>query len=118
MPAGCAPGRYRLGEIEVELHADGSVRLLGGTRLAGSALQMHHAIAIVMSEAGLSLRDAITLASRNPARIGRIPSRQRGLVPGERADLVRFRYDETAREIHVLETYLNGRLVFTNPECS
>jgi N-acetylglucosamine-6-phosphate deacetylase len=118
MPAGCAPGRYRLGEIEVELHTDGSVRLLGGTRLAGSALQMHRAIAIVMSEAGLSLRDAVTLATRNPARVGRIPSRQRGLVPGERADLVRFRYDETAREIHVLETYLSGRLVFTNPECS
>ena len=112
MPAGCAPGQYRLGEVDVELHADGSVRLLGGTRLAGSALQMHRAIAIVMREAGLSLRDAVTLATRNPARVGRIPSRQRGLVPGERADLVRFRYDETTREIRVLETYLNGQRVF------
>ena len=112
MPAGCAPGPYRLGEVDVELHPDGSVRLLGGTRLAGSALEMHRAIAIVMREAGLSLRDAVTLATRNPARVGRIQSRQRGLVPGERADLVRFRYDETTREIRVLETYLSGQRVF------
>lgn len=112
MPAGCAPGQYRLGEVDVELHADGSVRLLGGTRLAGSALQMHRAIATVMREAGLSLRDAVTLATRNPARIGRVPSRQRGLAPGERADLVRFRYDENTGEIRVLETYLNGEKVF------
>ena len=38
MPAGCKPGPYMLGEVEVELHADQSVRLRGGTRLAGSAL--------------------------------------------------------------------------------
>ena len=33
MPAGCAPGRYQLGEVDVELHADGSVRLAGGYAL-------------------------------------------------------------------------------------
>jgi len=114
MPAGCAPGQYRLGEVDVELHSDGSVRLLGGTRLAGSALQMDRAISVVMREAGLSLRDAVSLATRNPARVGRIASRQRGLVPGERADLVRFRYDEATYQIQVLETYLNGEKVFVN----
>src|SRR5580704_12575119 len=88
MPAACAPGRYKLGEVDVELHSDGSVRL------AGSALQMHQAIGNVMKAAGLSLRDAVTLATRNPARVGRIASRQRGLNPGDRADLVRFRCDD------------------------
>ena len=111
MPAGCAPGRYKLGEVDVELHDDGSVRLVGGTRLAGSALLMHHAIANVMRFAGLSLRDAITMATRNPARIGRISGRQRGLTPGERADLVRFRYDESAGVVEILETWMNGRRV-------
>jgi N-acetylglucosamine-6-phosphate deacetylase len=113
MPAGCAPGQYRLGEVEVELHSDGSVRLLGGTRLAGSALQMHHAIETVIREAGLTLRDALSLATRNPARVGRIASRQRGLIPGERADLVRFRYDEATHKIELLETYLDGKQVFS-----
>ena len=112
MPAGCAPGRYRLGEVDVELHPDGSVRLAGGTRLAGSALRMDRAIANVMRTAGLNLREAVTLATRNPARVGRIASRQRGLNPGDRADLVLFRRDETTGDIIVLETYLNGDRVF------
>jgi N-acetylglucosamine-6-phosphate deacetylase len=112
MPAACAPGPYQLGEVEVELHSDGSVRLKGGTRLAGSALQMDCAIANVMKIAGLTLRDAISLATRNPARVGRIASRQRGLSNGERADLVRFRYDPSTHKLDILETYLDGSLVY------
>jgi N-acetylglucosamine-6-phosphate deacetylase len=112
MPAGCPPGQYRLGEVDVDLRADGSVRLTGGSRLAGSALQMHRAITNVMRTAGLSLRDAISLTTRNPARVGRISSRQRGLNPGDRADLVRFRFDENTQEISILETYLSGERVF------
>jgi N-acetylglucosamine-6-phosphate deacetylase len=112
MPAGCPPGDYKLGEVDVELHSDGSVRLAGGSRLAGSALTMDRAIANVMRTAGLSLRDAVTLATRNPARVGRVPSRQRGLNPGERADLIRFRIDEATGQIAVLETFLNGQRVF------
>ncbi len=115
MPAGCEPGRYKLGEVDVELHRDGSVRLLGGTRLAGSALKMDQAVSLAMKIAGLSLRDAITMATRNPARVGRIASRQRGLAPGERADLVRFRHDKKRSEISVLETYLGGTKVFSAP---
>ncbi len=113
MPAGCPPGPYQLGEVDVELHPDLSVRLAGGTRLAGSALEMHRAIANVIGLAGISLRDAVALATRNPARVGRIASRQRGLNSGERADLVRFRYDQTAQKIQILETYLNGSLVYS-----
>lgn len=112
-PAGCAPGEYKLGEIDVELHADDSVRLKGGTRLAGSALRMDHAIVNVMRLAGLTLRDAVALATRNPARIGRIASRQRGLNPGQSADLVRFRHED--ERLTVLETYVNGKQVFTSP---
>ncbi|HEX5227309.1 MAG TPA: amidohydrolase family protein [Bryobacteraceae bacterium] len=112
MPAGCEPGPYRLGEVDVELRVDGSVRLAGGDRLAGSALTMDRAIANVMRTAGLTLHEAVTLATRNPARVGRIPSRQRGLTPGDRADLVRFRIEQGS--IRVLETYLNGERVFQN----
>jgi N-acetylglucosamine-6-phosphate deacetylase len=111
MPAGCAPGHYKLGEVDVELHSDGSVRLLGGTRLAGSALRMDRALQNVMQIAGLNLREAITLATRNPARLGRIASRQRGLNPGERADLVRFRVHQATGAIEVLETFLAGHRI-------
>jgi N-acetylglucosamine-6-phosphate deacetylase len=112
MPAACQPGKYRLGEVGVELHDDGSVRLSGGTRLAGSALTMNRAVENVIRQAGLNLRDAVSLATRNPARVGRIASRQRGLAPGDRADLVRFRFDQSTGQIEVLETYLNGSQVF------
>lgn len=116
MPAGCPPGPYRLGEVDVELHSDGSVRLRNGSRLAGSALTMDRAIANVMRTAGLSLRDAVTLATRNPARVGRIPSRQRGLNPGDRADLVLFRIDESTGRLKILETYLSGQRVFRSAD--
>ncbi|HUJ50143.1 MAG TPA: amidohydrolase family protein [Bryobacteraceae bacterium] len=112
MPAGCAPGPYRLGEVDVQFHPDGSVRLSGLARLAGSALTMNRAIENVIRQARLSLRDAVSLATRNPARLGRISSRQRGLAPGERADLVRFRFDEATHQIEILETYLDGQCVF------
>ena len=109
MPAMCAPGPYMLGEVAVELHEDQSVRLRGGTRLAGSSLRMDRAVENVMRMAGLSLTEAVTMATINPARIGRVSSRQRGIKPGERADLVRFRYEEG--RMVVMETYFSGRLV-------
>ena len=112
MPAGCPPGLYQLGEVDVELHADGSVRLRNGNRLAGSALRMDRAIENVMRMAGLSLPQAVAMATRNPARVGRISGRQRGLASGDRADLVRFRHDRSTGELHVLETYLNGKLMY------
>jgi N-acetylglucosamine-6-phosphate deacetylase len=51
---------------------------------------MDRAIDNVMRIAGVSLTEAITMATINPARVGRIANRQRGLRPGERADLVRL----------------------------
>src|SRR5579884_2904934 len=44
MPALCSPGRYQLGQVDVELRADGSVVMQGTNRLAGSALRMDYAI--------------------------------------------------------------------------
>jgi N-acetylglucosamine-6-phosphate deacetylase len=110
MPALCVPGPYRLGEVEVELQDDQRVVLRGGTRLAGSSLRMDAAISNVMRVAGLSLTEAVAMATVNPARVGRIGGRVRGLRPGDRADLVRFRVEEG--QTRILETYLSGQRVF------
>jgi len=72
---------------------------------------MDAAIANVMKAAGLSLTEAVAMATVNPARVGRIGGRVRGLRAGDRADLVRFRVEEG--RIRVLETYLSGQRVFT-----
>ena len=92
-PAGAAPGRYKLADQEVDLTADDRVVLAGQTRLAGSALKMHKAVENVMRMAGVSLAEAVTMATRNAARVGRISGRMRGLVTGERADFVVFSRD-------------------------
>jgi N-acetylglucosamine-6-phosphate deacetylase len=113
MPACCEPGPYMLGEVEVELHPEGKVTLRGGDRLAGSALRMDRGIENLMRLAGLSLPEALTLATRNPARVGRVHHRQRGLQPGERADVVEFAFDQAAKSIRVLRTWLDGEAVYT-----
>lgn len=114
-PAMCKPGSYRLGEVDIELREDGRVTLsskngLGGERLAGSSLRMDHAIANVMRITGATLAEAMTMAARNPARVGRIGARLRGLEPGARADLVRFAFEEG--EVRVLETFVKGERVY------
>lgn len=111
-PAGCEPGPYRLGELDVELRADGRVTLRGREQLAGSALRMDRGVENLMRLAGLTLPEALTMAARNPARVGRIEHRQRGLLPGERADVVEFDYDAKAKSIRIRRTWLNGELVF------
>jgi N-acetylglucosamine-6-phosphate deacetylase len=111
-PAGAAPGRYRLGEQEVELTADGRVVLAGEERLAGSALRMDRGIENVMRMTGVSLADAVRMATTNAARAGKMPGRSEGLAVGERADLVEFRFDAAGKKIEVVSTWVSGRRVY------
>lgn len=112
MPAMCEPGPYRLGQVDVELRNDGSVVLRGGSRLAGSALRMDHAIANSIRLAGISLREALATATVNPARSGRVSGRQRGITPGEKADFVRFRWNDQTLSLTVIETVIAGITVY------
>ena len=112
MPAGATPGPYRLGEVDVELTEDGRVVLLGGTRLAGSSLRLDRALENAMRQSGISLAEAISMLTRNPARVGRIAGRQRGLLPGERADLVLFRFDPETKSVQIEKTIVGGREVW------
>jgi len=112
MPAMCEPGRYSLGQVEVELRANGTVVLTGTERLAGSALRMDRAIGNSVRLAGVSLREALTAATVNAARAGRVAGRQRGLATGEKADLVRFRWDPDSYVLEVKETIVAGVSVY------
>lgn len=113
MPALCPPGDYRLGEVDVTLHPPGDrVTLRGSSRLAGSALRMDHAIGNLVRMTGLSLREAVTMATINPARAGRVSGRTRGLTPGEKADVVEFQWDAERRCLTVQRTWLAGQLVY------
>jgi N-acetylglucosamine-6-phosphate deacetylase len=109
-PAGSKPGRYTLGEQAVDLTADNRVVLAGQDKLAGSALRIDRGVDNLMKLAGLSLSDAVTMATINPARVGGVPGRSNGLVPGDRADFVLFRFDTGARAIQIEATYISGNL--------
>jgi len=108
-PAGAAPGRYRMGNLNVELLAEGRVVLAGQDRLAGSALRMDRGVENLMKLGGVSLADAVRMATVNAARAGRVPGREAGLAPGDRADLVQLRFDEASGRIEVVATWVGGR---------
>jgi N-acetylglucosamine-6-phosphate deacetylase len=86
--------------------------MLDSERLAGSALRMDHAIANTVRYGGVSLRHAVMMATQTPARVGRISGRQRGLMPGEKADLVSFLWDPEAFSLTVKETVIAGFPVY------
>jgi N-acetylglucosamine-6-phosphate deacetylase len=109
-PAGAEPGMYRLGEQDVELTPEGRVVLAGTDRLAGSALRMDRGVENLMRLAGVSLADAVRMATVNAARAGKVPGRAAGFAEGERADFVQFRFD--GMRVEVTGTWVAGRRVF------
>jgi N-acetylglucosamine-6-phosphate deacetylase len=108
VPAACKPGRYYFGEQAVDLTPDHHVVLAGTDKLAGSALSMDRGVSNLIRLAGLSLADAVRLATTNAAIAGRVPGRKQGLAAGDRADLVEFRYDPRTHDIEVLATWVDG----------
>jgi N-acetylglucosamine-6-phosphate deacetylase len=111
-PAGAKPGFYSLGEQRVILTDDNRVLLADQDKLAGSALRMDHGVQNLMKLAGLSLPDAVAMATVNPARVGGVPGRKNGLAAGERADFVLFRFDAERNTLQVETTYVGGRRVY------
>jgi len=112
MPATCEPGPYKLGQVDVILRENGSVVLKDGERLAGSALRMDRAVERSVQWTGISLANVLAMATTNPARIGRVAGRQRGLVPGEKADLILVRWNNASRTLAVQETIVSGSSVY------
>ncbi len=112
MPAGCRPGRYRLGEVDVELHDDDRVTLVGKDKLAGSSLRMDRGVENLMRLGEVSFGQAIAMSSRNPARCGRIEGRCQGLAPGELGDLLELDFDAAAISVRVRSVYLEGENVY------
>ena len=73
--AGQPPGDYQLGALTVRLDQNGRVAVPGQPNLAGSALSMDRAIANTVKFAGVTLDDALAMASTTPAEyLGLKPS--------------------------------------------
>ncbi len=85
--AGFGDGRYMLGPLEVEV-SKGVARLVEGGSIAGSTLTLDRAFRRAVTVDGLSVEDAVTALSANPARLLGSYDTIGSLEPGKDADLV------------------------------
>ncbi|MFF8727940.1 N-acetylglucosamine-6-phosphate deacetylase [Streptomyces sp. NPDC015171] len=85
--AGTGDGRYMLGPLEVEV-SEGVARLVEGGSIAGSTLTLDRAFRRAVTVDRLSVPDAVTALSTNPARLLGLADRVGTLEPGKDADLV------------------------------
>jgi N-acetylglucosamine-6-phosphate deacetylase len=90
--AGMPAGTYTtaVGGV-VELHPDGRLCMRSSDLLAGSTASLAHCIGHAVRVAGVSLKDALTMATVNP---GRFAGGRGQLSLGSRADFVRFRWKD------------------------
>jgi len=105
--AGVSPGKYTLGDLEVEVGSDGAARLAGTSRLAGSTLTMDRAINNVMRFAGIELASAIHMAAKNAQKL--FPEVGGEIASGHSADFVLFEYQ---KELVVRSTWIEGEKIF------
>lgn len=103
--AGLPDGRYMLGDSETFVQ-DGIARLAEGN-LAGSTLTMDAAIRNVMDYAGVTLPEAIAMATRVPARAMHLYPRKGSLVIGADADIILL--DEY---VEVALTLVGGNIIY------
>jgi len=86
--------------------SDGQMRLEDGT-LSGSGAQLHRCVGWMVSEVGVPLKEAVQMASLNPAQVLGLEAETGSLEAGKMADLVVV--DE---EMRVLRTMHRGEWVY------
>lgn len=110
--AGKPAGRYKLGNVEVEVTPARRVCLPGTPYLAGSVLEMHEAVAKTVQYSDATLDDALLMASHNPAKLLGVAGQFGSIEAGRRADLILFRWDDEKSALDVAATVVNGETVF------
>jgi N-acetylglucosamine-6-phosphate deacetylase len=105
--AGASPGRYTLGDLEVEVGSDGAARAVTTARLAGSTLTMDRAITNAIRFARIDLPSAIRMATKNGQKLFREVREE--ILPGDSADLVLFEYPG---KLKVQSTWIEGEKIF------
>ncbi|WP_422445096.1 N-acetylglucosamine-6-phosphate deacetylase [Thermoanaerobacterium sp. DL9XJH110] len=98
MACGLSDGEYELGGQKVMVK-NGQARLADGT-LAGSTLTMNKAVYNMVHMVGVSLCDAVRMATLNPARACGLARKKGSIEVGKDADLVIF--DDNVNVIAVI----------------
>ncbi len=84
--------------------------LIDGSALAGSASRMIDLIRVMVREVGVSLPEAIGMASANPARLIELSDRG-SIAVGQRADLAVL-----SEDLDVMRTIVAGRTVYVHDQ--
>jgi len=96
---GMGEGRFRLGEMDIFVERDARSGELvcrnAEGKLAGSVLTQDRAVRNMAAFTGIELREAVTMASWNPARLLGLEDRKGCLRPGADADVVVLEPDGT-----------------------
>ncbi|SDD64477.1 N-acetylglucosamine-6-phosphate deacetylase [Pricia antarctica] len=107
--AGLPPGEYTRGERTLLLTPN-VVKLPKENVLAGAASPISKCVGQIMEFTECSLKDAIQMASTNPAEF--FVLKELGAIEiGKRADLILFTMENN--EMVIEQTYVNGELVYT-----
>ncbi len=105
--AGMEPGIYQFAGKSVELTAERCVRLVGTEYLAGSAIELARGIENSVQFAGISLKEAVSLATRQPMYLLDAKTQ----VESE-TNLILFEWDAAQYEINLIATIVGSELVY------
>jgi N-acetylglucosamine-6-phosphate deacetylase len=103
------PGSYTLGDVQVQVGADGSARLPDSGRLAGSTLTPFQGAFLAERMAGIFLEDSWTAFSTRPASLLHF---NHGVAEGNSADFCLLSPEKTP---YLLATYHRGKCVYEAP---
>ncbi len=101
--AGLGEGEYRVGGLEVVV-GNGQARLKESGALAGSVLTLSRAVRNTIEWTGISVSEAVNMASLNPARVLGLDGQVGSIDLGKLANLAVFDGD-----FNVVATILRGR---------
>ncbi len=109
--AGCPPGIYESKLGRSEILEDGKLVVAGQRELlAGSAQETDTCVANVIEFAGVSLKDAVDMASKNPAKL--LGCEVVRLRRGSLADLMVFRIPPEGKRLTIEATIASGELMY------
>ncbi len=110
--AGMPPGDSILGSLKNGLKViieDDVAKLPDKSCFAGSVATTNRLVLNMITMGGISLTDAVQMATATPARIMKIVDKKGSIVIGKDADIVIF-----DSKINVKMTIINGRIMFDN----
>ena len=105
--AGMEPGTYQFAGKSVELTAERCVRLVGTEYLAGSAIELARGIENSVRFAGISLKEAVSLATLKPMHLLNAKAHVE-----RKANLILFQWDPAKCKINLIATIVGGKLVY------